>query len=150
MAKDPSCIGSAKAARKAWQVIHQPSKGGQQAIPVYTVLSRASAHGCSQLKRQKVWVGGYMEKVLEWFNYPRARAHPGCEVNCQGVPHRGFVKASPTVEKAVLCYKADRLVASLPSFHSVQLSLAVCKFHAAGKECCERGHGRGCVRTFDA
>jgi len=52
------------------------------------VLSRASAHGLSQLKRQKLGVGGYTEKVLEWFNYPRARAYPGCELNCQGVPLR--------------------------------------------------------------
>ena len=26
----------------------------------------------------------YMEKVLEWFNYPHARAHPRCEVSCHG------------------------------------------------------------------
>ena len=44
------------------------------------------------------------------------------------------VKASLTVEKAVSCYIADRLVASLPSFRSIQSSLAVCKFGAAGKE----------------
>jgi len=29
--------------------------------------------------------------VLEWFNYPRPRAHPGCEVNCQDVPHHHFM-----------------------------------------------------------
>ena len=39
-----------------------------------------------------------------------------------------FVEASPTVEKAASCYKADRLVASLLSFRSVQLLLAVRKF----------------------
>ena len=38
-----------------------------------------------------------------------------------------FVEASPTVEKAESCYKADRLVASLPSFR------------------CERGHGQVCA-----
>ena len=59
-----------------------------------------------------------------------------------------FVKASPTVEKAVSCYNADRLVASLPSFHSVQSSLAVRKFHAAGKECCERSHERVCENIW--
>ena len=48
-----------------------------------------------------------------------------------------FVEVSPTVEKAVLCYKADRLVASLPSFCSIQLSLVVHEFHAAGEERCE-------------
>ena len=55
------------------------------------ILSRASTHGHSQPKCHKLRVGGYTEKVLEWFNYPRARAHSGCEVSCQGVPHRRFV-----------------------------------------------------------
>ena len=40
-----------------------------------TVLSRASAHGCSQLKRQKLRVGGYTENELKWFNYLHAKAH---------------------------------------------------------------------------
>ena len=52
-----------------------------------TVLSRASPHGCSQLKRQKLRAGGCTEEVLKWFNYSRARAHPGCKVGCQGVPN---------------------------------------------------------------
>ena len=45
-----------------------------------------------------------------------------------------FVKASPTVEKAVSCYKANQLIASLPSFHNIQSSLAVHKFHTAGPQ----------------
>ena len=53
-----------------------------------------------------------------------------------------FIEASPTVEKAASCYKVDGLVASLLSFHSVQSLLAVHKFHAAGEECCKRGHRR--------
>ena len=52
-----------------------------------TVLSRASPHGCSQLKCQKLRVGGCTEEVLKWFNYPHARAHPRCKVGCQGVPN---------------------------------------------------------------
>ena len=59
-----------------------------------------------------------------------------------------FVEASPTVEKAASCYKADRLVASLLSFRSIQSSLAVRKFHAAGEEHCKRGHGRVCVNLW--
>ena len=39
-----------------------------------------------------------------------------------------FLEASPTVEKAVSCYKADQLVASLQSFVSTQSLLAVRKF----------------------
>ena len=49
-----------------------------------TILSRASAHGHSQLKRQNLRVAGYTENVLKWFNYPHARAHPGCKVSCHG------------------------------------------------------------------
>ena len=94
------------------------------------ILSRASTHGGSQLKHQKLKVGGYTEKELKWFNYPRTRGHPGCKVSCQGVPNQlasslrlCFVEASLTVEKAVSCYKADRLVASLPS---LQCSVVAC------------------------
>ena len=47
-----------------------------------TVLSRASAHGGSQLNRQNLRVGGCTENSLKWFNYPHARAHPGCDVRC--------------------------------------------------------------------
>ena len=64
--------------------------------------------------------------------------------------HSSFVEASPTVEKAVSCYKADWLLASLLSFCSIQSSLSVCKFRATGKECCEQGHKHVCVWTFDA
>ena len=48
-----------------------------------------------------------------------------------------FVEASLTVDKADSCYKGDLLVASLLNFRSIQLSLAVHKFHAAGKERCK-------------
>ena len=37
-------------------------------------------------------------------------------------------------------YKADRPVASLLSFRSIQSSVAVCEFHTTGEERCERGH----------
>ena len=60
---------------------------------------------------------------------------PGCKVSCQGVTNRlalslhpYFVEASPIVEKATSCYKVGSLIASFPSFRSVQLSLAVCEF----------------------
>ena len=41
---------------------------------VFNVLSQASAHGCSQLKRQNLRVGGYTEKVVKRFNYSHTRA----------------------------------------------------------------------------
>ena len=48
-----------------------------------TVLSRASTHWCSQLKRQNLRVGGYTRNLLiKWI--PHARAHSGCEVTCHG------------------------------------------------------------------
>ena len=52
------------------------------------------------------------------------------------------------MEKAVTCYKAYQLVASLPSFRSIQSSLAVRKFRAAGKERYERGHERVCANLW--
>ena len=60
--------------------------------------------------------------------------------------HPCFIKASPTVDKAVSWYKVDLLIASLlhVSSHSVQSSLAVHEFHATGEEHCKRGHRRVC------
>ena len=52
------------------------------------------------------------------------------------------------MEKAVLCYKVDQLIASLPSFRSVQSSLAVREFHAAGKNAANKVTD-GCMQTFD-
>ena len=59
-----------------------------------------------------------------------------------------FVEASPPVDKAVSCYRADRLVALLLSFHSVQLSPAVHEFRAAREERYEPGHRRVCVNLM--
>ena len=59
-----------------------------------------------------------------------------------------FVEASPTVEKAVWCYKVDQLVASLLSFHSVQSSPAVREFRAAREERCEHCHGQVCANLM--
>ena len=91
-----------------------------------TLLSRASAHGCSQLKRQKLRVGGYTEKVLESFNYPHARAHPRCEVNCQDVPHRRFMLRRGQPDSGESCimlqsWPTHSLIAKFP-----QRSVVVC------------------------
>ena len=59
-----------------------------------TVLSRASTHGCSQLKLQNLGVGGYTEKVLKWSNYPLARAHPRCEVGSHGAESTCIIGSS--------------------------------------------------------
>ena len=47
-----------------------------------------------------------------------------------------------------MCYKVDQLVASLPSSSSVQLSLALHKFRAAGEERYEWGYRRVCVNLW--
>ena len=111
---------------------------------MFTVLSWATTHGRLQLKCQKLKVSGYAEKELKQFNYPHARANPGCEVSRQEVLNRlasllhlCFIEASLTVENAVSRYKVDRLVASLTSFRSFLSSLVVCKLCAAGEERCE-------------
>ena len=114
-------------------------------------MSRASAYGRSQLKRQKLRVGGYTEGLT----IPAQGPTPDAKLAAmQGVPNRlasslrpCFVEASLTVEKAVSCYKADRLVASLTSFRSVRSSLAVRKFCAAGEDAANEA-ADGCVRTF--
>jgi len=116
-------------------------------------MSRASAYGRSQLKRQKLRVGGYTEGST----IPAQGPTPDAKLAAmQGVPNRlasslrpCFVEASLTVEKAVSCYKADRLVASLTSFRSVRSSLAVRKFCTAVEDAANEA-ADGCVRTFDA
>ena len=54
----------------------------------------------------KNWGGQLTEEVLELFSYPRASAHPRCEVSSQWVPNRPILslrscstEASPMVEK---------------------------------------------------
>ena len=79
-----------------------------------------------------------------------------CGVSWQVIPNRPiasslrpcFVEASLTVEKVVLCYRVDQLVASLPSFRSIQSSLAVHKFRAAEEERCEWDHEQMCANLW--
>ena len=65
-------------------LVFKPCSTRQFLYNCITVLFRASAHGRSQLKRQNLGMGSYTEKVLKWFNYPQARAHPRCEVGSHG------------------------------------------------------------------
>ena len=51
---------------------------------VFNVLSQASAHGSSQLKRQNLRVGGYTEKVVKRFNYSCTRATPDAKLAAMG------------------------------------------------------------------
>ena len=111
------------------------------------VLSRASAHGCSQLKCQKLKEGGYTEKVLKWFNYPWTRAHPRCKVSCQGVQ----TESTSIVTSSVLWGQPDNgesciVLQSGPTRSLVakfsHRSVIACSTRIL---CCrsqERGHGR--------
>ena len=118
-----------------------------------TILSRASAHGRSQFKLQNLGVGGYT-KCLNGTTIPEQGATPDVKLAAMG-PNRlassvrpCFVKASSTVEKAVSCYKADRLVALLLSFRSVQSSPAVREFRAAREERCEPSNRQVCANLM--
>ena len=95
-------------------LLHLPYCPGQ--VPMGTRSSSAKNWGWAVTRR----------RCFKWFNYLPAGANPSCEVSCQGVLNRlasslwpCFIEASPTVEKDVMCYKADQLVALLPSFHGV-------------------------------
>ena len=146
--------------------------GLQSAVNSFIALCWASTHGLSQLKRQILRVAGYMktvlkwfnypctrgnytEIVLKWFNYPCARAHPGCDVSCQGtestciIGSLCFIEASLTVEKAVLCYKADQLVALLLSFLTFSRCLQYVNFVLQGMNAVNEATD-GCMQTFDA
>ena len=115
-------------------------------------MSRASAYGRSQLKRQKLRVGGYTEGLT----IPAQGPTPDAKLAAmQGVPNRlasslrpCFVEASLTVEKAVSCYKADWLVASLPIFVAFGRCLQYANFVLQGKNAVNEATVR-CVQTFD-
>ena len=118
-------------------------------------MSRASTNVRSQLKHQKLRVGSCIEEVLKWFNYPRARVHPGCKVSCQGVPNRlalllclCFVEASLTGEKAVLCYKVNWLIASLPSFHSNSVFACSTWISCCRERTVQQGHRWMCANLW--
>ena len=75
-----------------------------------------------------------MDEVLEWLNYLRASAYPGCEVSCRWVlnwPQSSlylcYVNPSPTVEKAVAIVLESRPtdIASLPTFCSILCSTRI-------------------------
>ena len=80
---EPSCYATDHG---LWLDNHQPSQ---------SILSRASAHGRSQLKRYKLRVGSYTKEVLECLH---ASACPRCLPGALNQPasllHPRFIKAS--------------------------------------------------------
>ena len=95
-----------------------------------------------------------MDNVLKWFNYPKVPPQMHAKLAAMGPNQLAssvrlwFVEASPTVEIAVSCYKANWLVASMLSFHSVQSSLTVHKFCVAGEEHCKWGYKLVCANFW--
>ena len=120
---------------------------------IYTVLSQASTHGCSQLKHQNLMVGGYTEKVLKWFNYPRARAHPRCEVSCHGTELTCIIglfllhQGQPNRGEGYIVLQSGPTRSFIAKFSHVQSSPAVCEFRATGKNAANKAMER-CVRTW--
>ena len=90
-------------------------------LVLFTTLSQASAHGCSQLEHQKLGVSSCTEEVLKQFNYPHGSAHPGATA-LSLCPYFIFQpnEASAAVAKAVLCYKMDEPAVSMPRLGSAQ------------------------------
>ena len=93
-------------------------------------------------------------KCLNGSTIPEQRPTPDAKLAAMG-PNRlassvspCFVEASPTVEKAVSCYKANQLVASLLSFCSVQSLTVVRKFRAVREERCKPSHGQVCANLM--
>ena len=88
--------------------------------------------------------------MIKQLNYSHARAHPGCKVRSHGTESTCIVGLSvlchgqPDGGESCIMLRSRPTLASLLSFCSVQSSLAVREFHAAGEECCKQGHGRVC------
>ena len=107
-----------------------------------------------QLKHQNLRVGGYTENSLKWFNYPHARAHPGCEVICHGTEWTCIVGSSvirrgqSNSEESCIVLQSGPTCSLVAKFRSVQLSLGVREFHAAGEERCKWGHRRVCANLW--
>ena len=89
------------------------AQGGKPSLVYDTKLSRASAHEHLQLKRQNLRVGSYTKRCLNGSTIPTQGPTPDANLAAMGQNqlalsvHQCFIKASPTVEKAVLCYKVD-------------------------------------------
>ena len=78
-------------------------------------------------------------------NYPRARAHPRCEVSSQGVPHHHFVHASsrPARQWRKLCH-TTKLTDSQPRCQVSACSVVACSTHFS---CCRERMLRTRPRT---
>ena len=112
---------------------------------MHTEVSQASAHGCSQLKYQKLRVGGCRKGILEWFNYTRASAHPKCTKSTCIVASLVLHQNQPNDEESCIMLESGptcRNIAKLLQ-HS---SLAVHKFHIIIEKCCEQDYGWVCAK----
>ena len=119
------------------------------------MLSQASTHGHSQLKHQNSRVGSYTEKVLKWFNYPRARVHPGWEVSCHGTKSTCIAGSSvlhwgqPDSGESCIVLQSGPTRSLIAEFPHVKLSLEYTNFVLQWKNAANEATN-GCMRTFDA
>ena len=95
-------------------------------------------------------------KVLDWVNYPAQVPTPDAKLAARGYQiglHRHFVRDSSRPaqqwKKGASCYKADWLVASLPSFWAFSPHLHYANFMLQGKNAVNEATDRF-VQTFDA
>ena len=108
------------------------AEGGKPSL-VYGCLEQVPMSACSSSAKISGWAVT-QKRCLNGSTIPMQGPTPDANLVAMGQNQLAalvcqcFINASLTVEKAVSCYKADRLVASLLSFRSVQSSLAVCEF----------------------
>ena len=114
-------------------------------LPYYPGQASMDAHSSST---KKLRMDGCTEEMLEWFGYPWASAHPGCEVSCQRVPHRCFTCAlsRPAWQWRKLYHARKWTDQPLPSFFNVRY-LQYANLVLQAKNTVNEATDR-CVQTF--
>ena len=100
----------------------------------YTIVSRVSTHGCSQLKFQNLTMGGWTEEVLEWFNF----THLGSKVSFHGVVYQLALLlvlrwGKPDSRESIML-QSGSLVVNFCSVHHLQYASLVLQAKNAVKE----------------
>ena len=103
----------------------------------------ASMGACSSSIKTR-GVGGCIEELLDWFDYPHASAHPVYEVNCYWLSKQHhfifFAKlGQPSCGESCIVLE-NRRTHNLIAKPWVAFIVALCVFHAACEERCRRGY----------
>ena len=97
----------------------------------------AGTHGHSQLKHQKLRMGGYTDKELKWFNYPLTRAHPGCEVSCAREYKIDCIivlrRSQPDSRESCIMLQSGQIRSLVAKF--LQHSVVTCSTQGQGRVC---------------